>query len=117
MASAESLENRESTSFNQPRSAGIWSSSWDEAHELAAGVPDGTVGRAYLVQVVGVDEEVVRAVQVSEPPLVRAINGTVVADDQLVRAQRAEPLVDLVEIGHPVERMDDEGQLRALLVA
>src|SRR4029453_5591508 len=69
-----------------------------------------------LMEVVGVDQEVVRPIQVGHPLLVRAVQRAVLTDDQLVLTQAPEAADQLVDVGDAVERVDDERQPGPILV-
>jgi hypothetical protein len=62
------------------------------------------------------DKEVVGSIEQRHPPLMGAIQRTVLADDQLVVAESSETADELINIGNTVERMHDESQPRSITI-
>jgi len=80
----------------------------NQADNLRVGKADGAIGDPDLMDVVRVDQEVVRPIQMRHPFLVRSIERTVLANDQFVIAPVPETGDEVVDVRYPIERMQDE---------
>jgi hypothetical protein len=87
-----------------------------QTDDVRAGEPDRPVKDSDFMEIIRVDQEVVRPIQMGHPFLVRAILRPVLTDDQLVLAQAPQAINQLLYVGDTIERLDDKGQPRPILV-
>lgn len=69
-----------------------------------------------LVQIIRMNQEVIRPAQIGHPLVMRTVQGTVLTDNQFVIAHPPKAINKLIDIGDPIERMKDKRQPRSVSI-